>query len=48
VDKGTVVRIKLRSFKDGKMVYLMQRHQIEGRDAPEIARDLVKAFEQHC
>ncbi len=35
-------------FKDGKLVYLMQRHQIEGRDAPEIAGDLVKAFEQHC
>ncbi len=35
-------------FKDGKLVYLMQRHQIEGRDAPDIAHDLVKAFEQHC
>jgi len=35
-------------FKDGKLVYLMQRHQIEGRDAPEIAQDLVRAFETHC
>ncbi len=35
-------------FKDGKLVYLMQRHQIEGRDAPAIAGDLVQAFEQHC
>jgi putative YphP/YqiW family bacilliredoxin len=35
-------------FKDGKLVYLMQRHQIEGRDAPEIAADLVAAFEKHC
>lgn len=34
-------------FKNGKMVYLMQRNQIEGRDAPEIARDLVQAMEQH-
>lgn len=34
-------------FRDGKLVYLMQRHQIEGRDAPEIARDLVQAFEKH-
>lgn len=35
-------------LKDGKLVYLMQRFQIEGRDASEIAGDLVKAFEQHC
>lgn len=35
-------------FKDGQLVYLMQRHQIEGRDASEIAADLSKAFETHC
>lgn len=35
-------------FKDGQLVYLMQRHQIEGRDAPEIAADLVKVFEKTC
>ena len=35
-------------FKDGQLVYLMQRHQIEGRDASEIAEDLVAAFEKHC
>jgi putative YphP/YqiW family bacilliredoxin len=35
-------------LKDGQLVYLMQRHQIEGRDAPEIAADLVAAFEKHC
>ena len=35
-------------FKDGQLVYLMQRHQIEGRDAGEIAGDLVAAFEKHC
>jgi len=35
-------------FRDGRLAYLMQRHQIEGREAPEIAADLVKAFEQHC
>ena len=35
-------------FKDGQLVYLMQRHQIEGRDAPEIAGDLERAFEKHC
>ena len=35
-------------LKDGQLVYLMQRHQIEGRDAPEIAADLARAFEKHC
>ena len=35
-------------FKDGQLVYLMQRHAIEGRDASEIAADLARAFEQHC
>ena len=35
-------------LKDGKLVYLMQRFMIEGRDAPEIATDLVKAFDEHC
>lgn len=39
---------QLALFKDGKLVYLMQRHQIEGRDAPEIAADLVRAFEEYC
>ena len=35
-------------LKDGQLVYLLQRHQIEGREAPEIAADLAKAFEKHC
>lgn len=35
-------------FKEGQLVYLMQRHQIEGRDAQDIAADLVSAFETHC
>lgn len=35
-------------LKDGELVFLMQRHQIEGRGAPEIAADLVKAFEKYC
>lgn len=35
-------------LKDGKLVYLMQRQQIEGREAPEIAAELVEAFEEHC
>jgi putative YphP/YqiW family bacilliredoxin len=35
-------------LKDGQLVYLMQRHQIEGRDAAEIAADLARAFEEWC
>ena len=35
-------------FKDGKPVFVMERHQIEGRSPNEIAYDLVSAFDQHC
>jgi hypothetical protein len=29
-------------------VFMLQRHQIENRDAPEIAKSLTEAFEQFC
>lgn len=35
-------------LKDGQLVYMMERHQIENRDAQAIARDLVQAFQTHC
>lgn len=35
-------------LKDGEIVYMMERWQIEGRPAPEIAKDLKAAFEEHC
>ena len=35
-------------LRDGKLIYMMQRHQIETRDAAAIAADLKAAFEQHC
>jgi putative YphP/YqiW family bacilliredoxin len=35
-------------FCDGKPVFMLHRFQIESRQAPEIARDLIAAFEQHC
>ncbi len=35
-------------FKDGKPVYVMERHQIEGRHPQEIAFDLVSAFDEFC
>lgn len=34
-------------FVKGKLVYFMERHQIEGRDVLSISNDLQKAFEQH-
>lgn len=35
-------------LKDGKLVYMLERHQIEGRSATAIAQDLVAAFDEHC
>ncbi|MCY1503168.1 hypothetical protein D9M68_372860 [compost metagenome] len=35
-------------FKDGKLVHIIERHQIEGRPAQMIADSLISAFEQYC
>lgn len=35
-------------LKDGKLVYMLERHQIEGRSADEIASDLTGAFDKFC
>ena len=35
-------------LKDGELVYMMERHQIEGRSPYEIADDLRAAFAEHC
>jgi putative YphP/YqiW family bacilliredoxin len=35
-------------LKDGKLVYMMERRQIEGKDPNMIADELKRAFEQHC
>jgi len=35
-------------FKDGELVRMLERRDIEGRDAPEIAADLVAAFQEYC
>lgn len=35
-------------LKDGELVYMMERHQIEGRDADIIAQDLTDAFDRYC
>jgi putative YphP/YqiW family bacilliredoxin len=35
-------------LKDGDLVYMMERHQIEGRGPDAIASDLVAAFREHA
>lgn len=35
-------------LKDGKIVFMLERHQIEGRSSDAIAEDLTQAFEQYC
>ena len=35
-------------FKDGQLVHIIERHQIEGRPAQVIARNLISAFESYC
>ena len=35
-------------LKDGKVVFMLERWQIEGRSANHIAEDLVEAFDEHC
>lgn len=35
-------------LKDGRLVFMLERHQIEGRAAEDIARDLEAAFAKHC
>ena len=35
-------------FKDGELVSMVERHQIEGRPANVIAQHLISLFDQHC
>ena len=35
-------------FKDGRLVYMMERHNIEGQYPEEIAEKLKSAFDEHC
>ena len=35
-------------LRDGQLVWMLERWQIEGRPAPDIAEDLKSAFEEHC
>lgn len=35
-------------FKDGRLVFMLERHQIENRFAEQIAQELTQAFERYC
>jgi len=35
-------------LKDGKLVFMMERHQIEGKGPAEVAEELKRAFEHYC
>ena len=35
-------------LKDGKLVHMIERHQIENRSAEEIAADLTRVFDMYC
>lgn len=35
-------------LRDGEVVFMLERHQIEGREASDIAGDLAGAFDRFC
>jgi putative YphP/YqiW family bacilliredoxin len=35
-------------LKDGQLVYMLERYQIEGQDATQIATELRSAFDKYC
>lgn len=35
-------------LKDGRLVYMMERHEIEGRTPQQIAENLKAAYDEHC
>src|SRR5215467_2329990 len=35
-------------LQNGKIAFMLERHQIEGREAPEISKDLTAAFDRLC
>lgn len=35
-------------LRDGKLVFMLERHEIEGRDPLSIAQDLTRAFDRFC
>jgi putative YphP/YqiW family bacilliredoxin len=39
---------QIAMFKDGRIVFMLERHQIEGRSADAIAADMTAAFDKYC
>jgi putative YphP/YqiW family bacilliredoxin len=39
---------QIAMFKDGRIVFMLERHQIEGRTADAIAADMAAAFDKYC
>jgi putative YphP/YqiW family bacilliredoxin len=39
---------QIAMLKDGRIVFMLERHQIEGRSADEIAVDMAAAFDKYC
>ena len=35
-------------LKDGKLVWMLERRQIEGKDAGQVASELTQAFDRYC
>jgi putative YphP/YqiW family bacilliredoxin len=35
-------------FKGGELVWMLERHQIQGRFPQQIAEDLKRAYDEHC
>lgn len=35
-------------LRNGELVYMLERRQIEGKEAPEIAKNLTDAFDKFC
>lgn len=35
-------------LKNGELVWMLERRQIEGKDASQVADELTRAFDQHC
>jgi putative YphP/YqiW family bacilliredoxin len=39
---------QIAMLKDGRIVFMLERHQIEGRTADAIAADMTAAFDKYC
>ena len=38
----------LALLRDGDLVFMLERHQIEGREAADVSRDLTDAYDEFC